>query len=533
MSGHTPSEHLWLEVTDSLEVDRRMLMYAEMIPGSNHLAFIPRKGIEKECCTLYRQHKPRTEKICHFSGPNNRKHSKSPCLGACLRFCFKNRGKMEQREQAVECPVDGTEGRLRELAFKWFIETQVHLIVHNGFFPTWFLGFITRKDAEEILREKELGCFLIRLSDKAIGYILSYRGRDRCRHFVINQSESGQFIVCGDTEAHATVSNLIEYYKTSPIEPFGEYLTSSCYETLNEDLYDTIQFSPKEKPVATVRAVKHVAKKPINTQSSEQPPTRPPKSKKTLEEVPPLPRRSRHLENGLLDDQDRVLYAQLRKQVPREAAREQAICQDNFPAENPRRDERCTTLDQHLSRSGSPPDSIYSELEMLDSRSKSLPLLASSYDGEQSYRLSVPPQTPPRLSPRPIRQAHSHGLASEAADSYSRPTSSHSLDYLSDTAIYHLAGRPGSPHTPSTDAHSSPEHHCDSLYAEVSAEGIIVDHFANTYEQIPGHKDTARPKPNGKAHEALDDIRPKQNHSSWGLKNDKWKWLFPDAKRKW
>ena len=31
------------------------------------------------------------------------------------------------------------------------------------------------RDAEEILREKELGCFLIRLSDKAIAYILSYK----------------------------------------------------------------------------------------------------------------------------------------------------------------------------------------------------------------------------------------------------------------------------------------------------------------------------------------------------------------------
>lgn len=56
------------------------------------------------------------------------------------------------------------------------------------------------------------------------------RGRDRCRHFVINQSESGQFVVCGDTEGHDTVSDLIEYYKTSAIQPFGEYLTSSCFE---------------------------------------------------------------------------------------------------------------------------------------------------------------------------------------------------------------------------------------------------------------------------------------------------------------
>lgn len=31
------------------------------------------------------------------------------------------------------------------------------------------------RDAEDHLRDKELGCFLIRLSDKATGYILSYR----------------------------------------------------------------------------------------------------------------------------------------------------------------------------------------------------------------------------------------------------------------------------------------------------------------------------------------------------------------------
>lgn len=36
---------------------------------------------------------------------------------------------------------------------------------------SWFVY----RDAEEILKEKELGCFLIRLSDKAIGYILSYK----------------------------------------------------------------------------------------------------------------------------------------------------------------------------------------------------------------------------------------------------------------------------------------------------------------------------------------------------------------------
>ncbi|TNN86882.1 SH2 domain-containing protein 7 [Liparis tanakae] len=190
---------------------------------------------------------------------------------------------MEQRELTANSNVEATDGRLRELASKWFIETQAPLIVHNGIFPTWFLGFITRKEAEDKLREKELGCFLIRLSEKVIGYILSYRGKDRCRHFVINRSESGQFLVCGETEGHDSISDLIKYYTSSPIQPFGEYLASSCFEALDKDLYDIIQVYPREDwPVANVRAVNNMQKPQINS-ASEQPPARPPKNNRTLE----------------------------------------------------------------------------------------------------------------------------------------------------------------------------------------------------------------------------------------------------------
>ncbi|KAM7396752.1 hypothetical protein PAMP_019769 [Pampus punctatissimus] len=390
---------------------------------------------------------------------------------------------MEQRGP----PVDSFAQGLRELASKWFIETQVPLIVQNGFFPIWFLGFISRKDAEEKLREKEPGSFLIRLSDKAIGYVLSYRGKDRCRHFVIIQSESGQFVVSGDTEGHDTISDLIEYYKISPIEPFGEYLTSSCVGVLNEELYDIIQVSPKEKPVVTVRA-----------------------------EVPPLPRRSRHLEMPL-NNENKVLYAQLRKQPPREMPRTQHLCQDNLTG-------RSTTQDQNISRCSPmsrPVVSVYSELSMLDCKSKSLPLLDHNSGGEHSYALSTPPNTPPRLSPKPNGQAKSYGLMTDKTD-----MCSHSLDYLTERAVYHLAGRP---HTTSTETRSlASKLRSDSVYAEVSSEAL-TGHLPhdNTYELIPGHKDTAD------TYQPLEDIRPKHPHSSWGLKNDKWKWIFPEAKKKW
>ncbi|XP_071391251.1 SH2 domain-containing protein 7-like [Centroberyx affinis] len=511
-----------------------------MTPGSNHTLLISPKGI-KWNCALFRLLKPKSEKSCSILGsrPVDQRHPKATCFRTCRMFCFKDRTRMEQREPLAESVAEGTEGRLRELASKWFLETQAPLILHNGIFPTWFLGFITRKDAEEKLRDKELGCFLIRLSDKAIGYILSYRGRERCRHFVINQSKSGQFIVSGDTEGHDTLLDLIEYYKITPIEPFGEYLTSSCFEALNEELYDIIQFSPREKPVVTVRAVKNVQNKWINT-AAEQPPTLPPKSNSKPEEIPPLPRRSRLLESDQKSAEDGVSYAQLRKQLPREIPRAHHSCQENLHGDCPGRAERPTAQNQtcqkeNISRynpaSGS--GTVYSELSILDSKSRSLPLLDNNSDEERSYRLSAASLTPPRLSPRPVRQAASHGPPAEKKDTYSQPTSSHSLDYLCNSPIYALAGRPGNPLTAIETRSFPSEQNNESMYAEVPIEATPVCFpLGNTYEQIPGHGEAAKPKFDSNTYESLEDLRPKHTLPSWGMKNEKWKWFFPDVKRK-
>ena len=55
-----------------------------------------------------------------------------------------------------------------------------------------------------------------------------HRGLDRCRHFVITQDQDGLFVISGDCQTYRTLTELIEHYKVSPIQPFGEYLTSSC-----------------------------------------------------------------------------------------------------------------------------------------------------------------------------------------------------------------------------------------------------------------------------------------------------------------
>eukprot|EP00064_Thunnus_orientalis_P024120 superscaffoldBa00009919_g24396 len=133
-----------------------------------------------------------------------------------------------EKKSGVDLQMETSEGGLKELVLRWFTETQAPLILHNGNFPDWFQGFAARKDAEDLLRDKALGCFLIRLSDKAVGYILSYKGLDRCRHFVITQDQDGLFVISGDCQTYRTLTELIEHYKVSPIQPFGEYLTSSC-----------------------------------------------------------------------------------------------------------------------------------------------------------------------------------------------------------------------------------------------------------------------------------------------------------------
>lgn len=229
------------------------------------------------------------------------------------------------------------------------------------------------------------------------------------------------------------------------------------------------------------------------------------------QEVPPLPHRSRHIDNPPLQDEDRVLYAQLRKQLPRETPRTQYTLQAHLPGDNPGRAERSAAQDQSMTRStpAAGPDSLYSELSLQESsKRRSLPLLDNSSDGEHYYRLSVPPpHTPPRLSPKPIRQAAGCVPRPDKTDLNSTSTS---LDNMSHSAVYHLAGRPSSPHTASSDGSLTLDQHSNSVYAEVPNEALF-NRFPqdNTYELIPGHEDGAHPNPNSNTYEPLEDVRPK------------------------
>uniref|UniRef100_W5NCB1 SH2 domain containing 7 n=1 Tax=Lepisosteus oculatus TaxID=7918 RepID=W5NCB1_LEPOC len=451
---------------------------------------------------------------------------------------------MDQRKAPVpgtEPQADHAEGMLKELALKWFTETQAPLILRNGNFPDWFQGFIARKDAEDQLRDKQLGCFLIRLSDRAIGYILSYKGKDRCRHFVINQNKAGQFIVSGDTETHCNLTDLIEYYKMSPIEPFGEFLTVPCSESNNAELYDEIQFCQKAKPAVSVQAVKSIWNQRKNT-NAEQPPELPPKYNKQLHKLPsdssfekvppPIKKRSPPLRSALsgsLEDKssqrNQVLYAQLDQEKTREKAQ--------LPSSNkgsPNRSNRNQTEGSDTT--------VYSELTLVECRSKSLPLLDDGSDRGQDchpYRAHTPPALQLQRSPKLPRKSALYSALGKCSfkdagpHSASSPgpvlASSSSLDKLLKNPLY-LTSHPM----------AGPPQSTDNTYAQIPTEPTPNSLFPdNTYEQIPDrpHKGTSETLASvNNTYETIPDRAPRQSEATCGLKNANWRRFFPETKKK-
>ncbi|KAI3368792.1 hypothetical protein L3Q82_025776 [Scortum barcoo] len=113
-------------------------------------------------------------------------------------------------------------------AFTWFKESQLRSVIQNGIIPEWFHGIISRKTAEELLMSKPPGYFLIRVSESRIGYTLSYRAGDRCRHFMIDALEDGHYIIVGENRRHRFLQDLVDFHRRTPILPFTEVLTVAC-----------------------------------------------------------------------------------------------------------------------------------------------------------------------------------------------------------------------------------------------------------------------------------------------------------------
>ncbi|XP_064333937.1 SH2 domain-containing protein 2A isoform X1 [Camelus dromedarius] len=107
----------------------------------------------------------------------------------------------------------------------WFQKTQARELLQHGAAPAWFHGFITRREAERLLETKPQGCYLVRFSESAVTFVLTYRGRTCCRHFLLAQLRDGRHVVLGEDSAHARLQDLLRHYTACPLSPYRETLT--------------------------------------------------------------------------------------------------------------------------------------------------------------------------------------------------------------------------------------------------------------------------------------------------------------------
>ncbi|KAF7686107.1 hypothetical protein HF521_015469 [Silurus meridionalis] len=131
-------------------------------------------------------------------------------------------------------PLDAQTPSLQAHNLLWFQRTQLPRLQKPV--PSWLHGFATRREAEQLLQEKQQGCFLLRLSESKVGFVLSYRGVDKCRHFIIEEEfdasgTKGQYVIAGETSKHSSLEELINYYTHNPVGPFNETLTVPCVQS--------------------------------------------------------------------------------------------------------------------------------------------------------------------------------------------------------------------------------------------------------------------------------------------------------------
>lgn len=129
------------------------------------------------------------------------------------------------RKQAIQRTASTS---TQESIVRWYKEEQLHL--RAGFeksmdrIAPWFHGILTTKKAEDLLRGLVPGSFLIRISEKIKGYVLSYLSVDGCKHFLIDASGDSYSFLGVDQLQHSTLADLVDYHKDEPITSLGKEL---------------------------------------------------------------------------------------------------------------------------------------------------------------------------------------------------------------------------------------------------------------------------------------------------------------------
>jgi hypothetical protein len=133
----------------------------------------------------------------------------------------------------------------REASIMWWKEKEeprgAGKDAYGNFMP-WFHGLISRHEAEELLKPRYIGCFLVRVSENRFGYTLSYRVSNRCRHYMVEQDTHGRYALVGVEKVANSLNELIEWFQRNPINEDMDMLREPCGQKIGVDGYEECDY---------------------------------------------------------------------------------------------------------------------------------------------------------------------------------------------------------------------------------------------------------------------------------------------------
>ncbi|KAF4516929.1 hypothetical protein B566_EDAN008018 [Ephemera danica] len=132
----------------------------------------------------------------------------------------------------------------KEAIYEWFHNTEK--LRQAGIDPStkttapWFHGLISRQEAESLLKEEEVGAFLVRVSEKIWGYAISLKEEGRCKHYLVDAA-NGHYQFPGQNQiTHKTLAELVSYHSWEPITAVGkELLRKPCAWNKPPEIFNT------------------------------------------------------------------------------------------------------------------------------------------------------------------------------------------------------------------------------------------------------------------------------------------------------
>ncbi|PIK41080.1 hypothetical protein BSL78_22067 [Apostichopus japonicus] len=126
--------------------------------------------------------------------------------------------------EKMEEPIENKPSRSDII--RWFRRTQMSpLMKKQGGFYSWFYGLVSKSKAELMLKDKDPGCFFVRVCEDQLMLCLSMKGgQKKVKHFDIDYLPNKKYQVIGEIREFKSMNNLIQYYKMYPISAFGDRL---------------------------------------------------------------------------------------------------------------------------------------------------------------------------------------------------------------------------------------------------------------------------------------------------------------------